>query len=207
MFSFLLLDKIQFYFHKYCYFAWLKNSIAIFPTPNHLKRQKTWPWTQHHETHLWRIIRIEATPGALWTRGWARGTVHRHLRDELPQRSGGDCWRASRVTGNVIGQRDSPRRAGDSPVGCSTLCLMVYWRLATCCLVLFPKLRDRRQVPHGVRKLSVLLVLNGQTGQLRWEAAELHILWWSRAESYKGKLSSLLICLEKSVYGRADKAS
>lgn len=147
---------------------------------------------QHTNTHLWRVIGVKATPGAVWTWGWAGRTVNRHLRHELPQwqglkfcirshtvYSGRDCRRASGVAGDGIGQRGSPGKAGESPVVCcpSSLCLTVNW-----CLVLFTRLWDGRQIPHGERKLSVLLVLNGQAGQLGQEAAEVHMVLygWSK---------------------------
>lgn len=75
-------------------------------------------------THLWRVVGVEATPGAVWTRARAGWTLHGHLRDELSQRAGRDRWRATRVGRDVEGK--SCRRAGEPPVGCRSLCLMVH---------------------------------------------------------------------------------
>lgn len=176
---------------------------------------------KHTETHLWRVVGVKASPGAAWTRGRAEGTVHRHLRDELPPQRHGlklcvrpraiwswrDYRRAGRVAGDGAGQRGSPRKAGESPVGCCSLCLMVDWCLVAWCLMLFARLRDGRQIPHGERKLSVLLVLNRQAGQLGQEAAELFYTDDQNSQKYNSLLiktkkegiflSFLLICLEK----------
>lgn len=124
-------------------------------------------WLDTGMTHLWRVVGVEATPGAVWTRAGTGWTLHGHLRDELSQRAGRYRWRAARVGRDVEGQ--SCRRAGEPPVGCRFPCLVVHRRLVAQCVAL----RDRGQVPHGVRKLSVLLVLNGQTGELRQQAHSL----------------------------------
>lgn len=81
------------------------------------------------------------------------------------------------MAGDGAGQGGSPGKARESPVGCCSSCLtgdrcLVAWRL-----MLVSRLRDGRQIPHGKRKLCVLLVFNGQTGKLRQEAAELYTVY------------------------------
>lgn len=126
-------------------------------------------------THLWRVIGVKTSPGALWSWGRAERRVQRHLRDERflygqrlsvqsgPVWSGRDCWRVHGREVDGTGQRRSPRKALQPPVGCRQcfLRLVVTWPLKP-----FSQVSGGRQVPHSERKLCVFLVLDGQTGQL-----------------------------------------
>lgn len=144
--------------------------------------------TQSHSmkkrTHIWRVVGIKASPRAAWTRGRAERRVQRHLSDHLPPQwrrvkiwihthaiwSGGDRRRAGWIERRRTGRRRSPRKAGEPPVGPYScfFCLKTDRRLVFLCLTLLPRLIHGGQVPHGKRKLSVLLLLDGQTGKLRW---------------------------------------
>lgn len=81
------------------------------------------------------------------------------------------------VAGDGTGQGGSPGKARESPVGCCSFCLTADLCLVAWHLTLFTRLRDRRQIPHGKRKLSVLLVFNGQTGKLQPDAAEFYTVY------------------------------
>lgn len=98
---------------------WFKKNSAV---ANNVTTHSSWLDTG--VTHLWRVVGVKATPGAVWTRAGAGRTLHGHLRDELSQRPGRDRWRAARVGRDVEGQ--SCRRAGEPPVGCRSLCLVVH---------------------------------------------------------------------------------
>lgn len=134
------------------------------------------------KTHLWGVVGIKASPWAVWTGDRAERTVHRALRHKLPPHrqwlkhwvrslakwSLGGRHRACGVAGYGTGQAGTPRKAGESPVACwpSPLCLTIDRHLVACCVLMFARLWGGRQVSHGVGKLYVLVILNGQSGQL-----------------------------------------